>query len=364
VFYYLLRKLKKDNVLLYAQGLTFNTLLTLIPITGLLISLANLFIPQKTIINQFVVQLAKYLTAEATQKVVKVIIMLITKLEKFPLGKFSVLAYFLMSLGLLFELEEVLNVVFESTTKRSFAQRISFFWLCMTITPLLLFLPFSFYSYFGKLSKGFVFVFMVTFFFLMYIYFPAKKVAKKEALAGALFSGTLWIFSSFLYSIYIKYAVGYSRIYGSLAAIPLFLVWIFINWTIFLIGAELVVLLEKQVWKYPEAPPLSLVKLYILVKAAEAFKSGKSLELKVVTNQIKTDPLFVLKAVEELEKAGEIVVKNDTITLKKSPELVLITKALNLSFDEESLPEELRHLYQKLKNKAKDFFDLKLSSLC
>jgi len=366
LFKFLIR-IKNDEILLYAQGLAFNTLLTLIPILGLLISIANIFIPQKTIINQFVVQLAKYLTAEATQKVVKVIVALITKLETFPLGKFSIIAYFLMSLGLLFELEEVLNKIFQSSQKRTLVQRITFFWLCMTITPALLFLPFSFYSYFGKLSKGIVFILIALFFFLMYIYFPAKKVAKKEALLGAVFSTVLWGFSSYLYSIYIKYAIGYSKIYGSLAAVPLFLIWIFLNWTIFLIGAEIVVFLEEKGWKIEYWNlPVGITKLYLLYKIAEGFKNKRIVKIKDLVEDLKTSPIFVMSLLEDLEKKGYIYFRGKELLLTHAPEKMKVLELLEIpeSPQEEELPQPLVDLVAKLKKfQPKQPFALSLEDI-
>jgi len=366
LFKFLIR-IKNDEILLYAQGLAFNTLLTLIPILGLLISIANIFIPQKTIINQFVVQLAKYLTAEATQKVVKVIVALITKLETFPLGKFSIIAYFLMSLGLLFELEEVLNKIFQSSQKRTLVQRITFFWLCMTITPALLFLPFSFYSYFGKLSKGIVFILIALFFFLMYIYFPAKKVAKKEALLGAVFSTVLWGFSSYLYSIYIKYAIGYSKIYGSLAAVPLFLIWIFLNWTIFLIGAEIVVFLEEKGWKIEYWNlPVGITKLYLLYKIAEGFKNKRIVKIKDLVEDLKTSPIFVMSLLEDLEKKGYIYFRGKELLLTHTPEKMKVLELLEIpeSPQEEELPQPLVDLVARLKKlQPKQPFALSLEDI-
>jgi len=360
-----LKKLKNDEILLYAQGLTFTTLLTLIPILGLLISLAHIFIPQKALIDQFIIQIAKYLTSEATQKVINAILTIIKKLESFPLGKFSIITYFFMSLALLFQLEEVLNKIFESSKKRTFIQRLTFFWLCMTLTPGLFFLPFSFYSYLGKFSTIFIFSLVTLFFFLMYVYFPAKDVPKKEALIGAIFSTILWICSSYFYSIYIKYAINYSKIYGSLAAIPLFLIWIFINWTIFLMGAELVVFLEQKNWK---RTPLNLthpwLKVYVMYLIGKNFLKGIVLDLFSLAEKLNLSPILLESTLQELETAGLIVLKEENIYLAKPLEKIKIAELVDLSIASElNEPPELEEFFQKMQNLLNNFFKITLKDL-
>jgi len=192
----------------------------------------------------------------------------------------------------------------------------------VTITPALLFLPFSFYSYFGKLSKGLVLILILAFFFLIYIYFPAKKVAKREAFLGALFSTSLWVITSYLYSIYIKIAIGYSKIYGSLSAVPLFLIWVFLNWTIFLIGAELVAFLEMKLWLQKEDLPESVIKLLILYTTGKAFFEGKSKRLEELIKELKLSVSVVMKTIIQLEESGFIITKDDIVALAKAPEKI------------------------------------------
>ena len=143
----LIKSIKNDEIIIFAQALTFTTLITIIPLCGFIISLAQTFIPQEKIIDQAIFWLTQYLTPKAIEKIVNLLIELIQKLKEFPLGKFSIIAYFITSSALFFQLEDSLNKIFKSTKRRSFLQRISFYWFCITITPFLLFLPFSFHSF-------------------------------------------------------------------------------------------------------------------------------------------------------------------------------------------------------------------------
>ena len=99
----------------------------------------------------------------------------------------------------------------------------------------------------------FIFAVLTSFFSLLYFFaargsfFPrkAKKRSDKAPtgfishLAGASVASAGWIVYSFFYSVYLKYFTGSSHIYGSLAAVVVFMLWIYFCAVIFLFGAEI-----------------------------------------------------------------------------------------------------------------------------
>ncbi len=358
------KKIQKDEIFVFAQALTYTTLLTLIPVLGLIVSIAKSFIPQQKIIDEIFMNFTKYLTPQATSKIIKVITQLIDKLETFPLGKFSIIAYFFMSIGLLFQIEDALNKIFQSSKRRTFIQRITFYWLCMTLTPFLFLLPVIFHSYFGNLFTTSSVLLITVLFYLMYVYFPARKVSKKEALIGAVFSTILWVLTSYLFGLYVKYAVSLSKIYGSLIAFPLFLIWIFTNWLVFLIGAEIVILLEQKNWKSPVdyIPPVWL-KLYLLFIIGKAFKNEKVLNLNQLSQILNLPPSILEPPLEELEREGFISLAEENIFLTKPPEKIKISRLLKLDSYEILRVEELNLLYEKIKKYSQPFSGLTLEHL-
>jgi len=362
-----LKKLQKDDLLLCAQGLTFNTLLTLVPLLGLVLSISKIFIPRQKFVEQVFINIAQYLTPEATKKVMDTILELVKKLETFPLGKFSLIAYFIMGLGLLFQIEEILNRIFESSKRRNFIQRIIFFWVCITIVPFIFFMPVYSYFYLGKFSNFFILLILILafIFFLMYIYFPAKDVPKKEALIGAFFSTILWTLSSYLYSFYVKYAVGYSKVYGSLSAIPLFLVWLFVNWLVFLLGAELVVFLEQKIWKrIPIDHSYPYLKLYILYLLGKNFIEGKPCNIFEISEYLNVSPILLESLLQDLEKDGFVALRDEEVFFVKPLQKINITKVVGLNKFQEllKLPEG-DSFFQKISILTKNFSEITLEDL-
>ena len=360
-----LKKLQKDDLLLCTQGLTFNTLLTLVPLLGLVLSISKIFIPQQKFVEQVFINIAQYLTPEATKKVMDTILELVKKLETFPLGKFSLIGYFIMGLGLLFQIEEILNRIFESSKRRNFIQRIIFFWVCITIVPFIFFMPVYSYFYLGKFSNFFILLILAFIFFLMYIYFPAKDVPKKEALIGAFFSTILWTLSSYFYSFYVKYAVGYSKVYGSLSAIPLFLVWLFVNWLVFLLGAELVVFLEQKIWK---RIPIDLshpyLKLYILYLLGKNFIEGKPRNIFEISEYLNVSPILLESLLQDLEKDGFVALRDEEVFFVKPLQNINIAKVVGLNKFQEllKLPEG-ESFSQKISILTKNFSEITLEDL-
>lgn len=374
-FYYLFKKSLKDNLLLYAQGLTYNTLLTLIPILGLIISLGRSFLNEDMVIQQSFIFLANYLNADALITVMDRIVKLIENLKGLPLGRFSLLFYFLMSLGLLFQLEDVLNHIFLSFKRRTFKERVLFYWIVLSFAPFIFFLPLllqtSLKGYFNyKLVVYFLFLWL--FFYLLYIYFPARRVSKLAALKGALFTTLLWYLFSFLFGFYVKKAVAYSKLYGSLSVLPIFLLFLFLNWLIFLIGAEITYLLEKRFLKkkiIPFSYPGGLILLLSYI--GEKFYQGESVLLKDLERELPYSEENLLRAIKELVERNYIKVKDEEIFLKIPLEKI---KILDLLAEEDlkilfhtyilSKNKDLEDLYPKLEeilNKSlKDLISLKI----
>jgi membrane protein len=76
-------------------------------------------------------------------------------------------------------------------------------------------------------------------FTILYIIMPNTKVNFKAGLLGGVVAGTLYQIAQWAYISFQISAAKYNAIYGSFAALPLFLMWLQISWWIVLFGAEL-----------------------------------------------------------------------------------------------------------------------------
>ncbi|MCS7199494.1 MAG: YihY/virulence factor BrkB family protein [Caldimicrobium sp.] len=329
------QKLSKDEVLLYAQSLTYNSLLTIIPLLGVVISLSRVLLPEHYLIQQSFQLLVRYFTPEALISIMETIIKILDNLKKFPLGQFSLIVYFLMSLGLLLQIEDALNRIFVTPKKRTLKERILLYWITLTLSPFILLLPLLIQTSLKlgtKYHLPLYFGFLLLFFFLVYIYFPARKINKSSALKGAILTTLLWYLFSLLFSIYVKKAVAYSKIYGSFSVVPLFFIYLFLNWLNFLIGAEITYFLERKPWKKHFIDLSSPLRdLLVLLCLTKNFYSSKVNSLNNLYGTLPFPEEILLETLKNLERKGIILLKEEEIFFHRPPENINLREILNFT---------------------------------
>jgi membrane protein len=83
------------------------------------------------------------------------------------------------------------------------------------------------------------YILMSLLFIGMYVFMPNTHVKVKNAIIPGILSGIAMQVVQFVYIHSQIWVTGYNAIYGSFAALPLFMLWVQISWTICLFGAEL-----------------------------------------------------------------------------------------------------------------------------
>ena len=72
-----------------------------------------------------------------------------------------------------------------------------------------------------------------------YYVLPAKKVKIKSVIPGSIFFTIFWLIGSWLFSVYINNFGSYNKVYGSIAAFAILMVWLYFTSIIILIGGEI-----------------------------------------------------------------------------------------------------------------------------
>lgn len=165
-------------------------------------------------------------------------------------------AFFIMACVLLFcSIESGFNAIWRVRSSRRFWMKVSVFCTILFLSPLLIGLSVyisaalapagDYFHEFGLASAilerlaALAPSFLITWFafFLAYMIIPHARVVWRNALLGAFVAAILWEAAKLAFGAYVGHMVTYQRAYGSLAAIPIFMVWIFITWLIALFGA-------------------------------------------------------------------------------------------------------------------------------
>jgi len=200
------------------------------------------------------------------------------------LGTFGILGMVLAALGVLGSIEQSMNAIWQTSRGRALGRKIIDYMALMILLPISVnlalatsttlqstilysriqeILPIAMFGFFLKLLP--ILILILTF-VLLYRFIPNTRVEFIPALAGGIFGGISWYLVQILY---IKMQIGvakYNAIYGSFATLPLFFLWIYVAWVVFLLGAE--VAFAFQSWKQYQWEKL---KLSPVVRLAMAF---------------------------------------------------------------------------------------------
>ncbi len=82
-------------------------------------------------------------------------------------------------------------------------------------------------------------------FTLLYVLLPARRVPLKAAFYGGLFAALGFEIAKYGFGFYIRAVPTYQTVYGALAALPLFLVWVYVSWVVVLVGAAVTATLAE-----------------------------------------------------------------------------------------------------------------------
>jgi membrane protein len=85
-----------------------------------------------------------------------------------------------------------------------------------------------------------------TIFTLVYRFVPAQHVRWRLAFVGGLLAGVAFEVAKFGFRFYITHFPTYQAIYGALATLPLFLLWIYLSWVIVLVCAAVTATLSER----------------------------------------------------------------------------------------------------------------------
>ena len=212
------------------------------------------------------------------------------------------------AIGLVVSLERAFNRIYRAPQGRPWHLRIMIYWGVITLGPVLLAVSFyltnQVFSYAREISGVGWLVGMLPPFaslalswlllLLLYSLMPNVKVQLQAALIGSLTAAVLWELSKWGFGFYMSQAVGYSKLYGSLGLLPLFLLWMYTTWLIILFGLEISYISQtiedvrylrvrpKEETSSAVTPPAAI--LAVAAALGRAFDRGESLAISQLTS--------------------------------------------------------------------------------
>jgi membrane protein len=248
----------EDRCLLRASSLTFYTLLSIVPVAAMFFGVAKGFgferRLEKELFDRFSGQ------EEVLSQVISFSNSLLEQTQGGLIAGIGLLVLFWSVLKVLGHIEMALNDIWGIKESRSWGRKFSDYLAIMLISPILVLMSGSatvfiktqveqitqkvallgvFSPLISFLLKFTPYVLIWALFTILYIIMPNTRVNFKAGLLGGVVAGTLYQIAQWGYISFQIGAAKYNAIYGSFAALPLFLMWLQISWWIVLFGAEL-----------------------------------------------------------------------------------------------------------------------------
>lgn len=249
-----------DRCLLRASSLTYTTILSIVPLMAVSLSWFSRMKLSQEEVQTF---LSRYLFPNAA-----LFRTIQDNIDKFSsnaaaLSTVGTLGIFVIAFSMINTMEKSLNEIWHVTKKRSLWDKVSSFWMALTLAPILiglsLFMTAKLKSLpvvgtllaYPLIKASLVylipFLMILLAFFMLYKLLPFAGVRSRSAFGGAAIGALLFMILKWGFGLYVTHFTAYSKIYGALAAIPAFLLYLFLIWIIVLLGAEF-----SYVLQYPE----------------------------------------------------------------------------------------------------------------
>ena len=327
----------QHEILVRSAALTFYTLMSLVPIAAMVFGIAKGF-GLETRLNEYLYgKFPQY--SVLIDQIIDFANALLQRTKGGLIASVGLVVLFWSVLKVFGNIENAFNNIWEVHRSRSFARKFSDYTTVVVVTPILGVISSGIgvqlqsqlqhftSSTVVQILLGFVSVVMIWLMFaFVYLVMPNTKVKLRNAAIAGVIAGTAFQIFQLAY-IYIQSRLtSYNAIYGSFAAVPLFLIWMQSSWQIVLFGAELSFAYQNiQKFEYEkQAREMSyeyhkkalVVVMYQIVNHFINKSGGVSSE--TIAGALNLPLRVVRDAIYDLEKVGliaSIVSKEEKVNL-------------------------------------------------
>ena len=331
------RGFMRDNCQKTASVLTYYSLLNVVPVVAVAFAMAKGFGLEKLIEKQ-ILQMAEKANwqADITTQIISFSHNLLNQAKGGLIAGVGIVLLLWTVISIMGKIEESLNEIWEIKKPRTLIRKFSDYMAMMVLGPVLLIISSSAtilvasqvkvivnkIAVLGVFSKViFLLLNLLPYasiwvlFTMLYLIMPNTKIPIRSAILGGVAAGTI---AQIVQWIYIKFQIGvasYGAIYGSFAALPLFLGMLQMSWMIVLFGAEIAYANEhyETFGFHPDYSQISvsskkLLMLRIFHLLTKKFSLGeKPLSAHQIAHTLEIPVRLVQQLLHELSDVGLVV---------------------------------------------------------
>lgn len=247
----------EGQLTLRAMSLVYTTLLSIVPILAISFSVLKAFGVHNEVVEPFLQKFLAPLGAKGAE-ITSRIIGFVENMKVGVLGSIGLGMLFYTVVSVIQKVEKSFNAIWRIRKTRSLARRFSDYISVMIIGPVLIFSAIGitatvmsntfiqmilsiepFGSLFNILIKLLPYIIVCGAFTFIYMFIPNTKVHFKSAVTGGVLAGILWETAGWAFASFIVSSAKYAAIYSGFAILIMFMIWIYLNWLILLVGAQI-----------------------------------------------------------------------------------------------------------------------------
>ena len=239
---------QEDRCLEEAASLSYTSLLAMVPLLAVIFGVISIF----PVFSQFSGKLQTFIFSNfmpaAGEQIEPYLDSFLSSVSSLTLP--GTITLIITALLLMFRIEVAFNRIWRVDRARTLTNRIVMYWAVLTLGPIMIGAAIALSAQNIIQTLGIeegitqawhnAGIFLLTWlvFTMMFVLVPNRRVQFRDAVVGAFLSTVLFEIAKWGFVGYVSNA-NYSKIYGALATVPIFLFWLYIVWTVVLFGASL-----------------------------------------------------------------------------------------------------------------------------
>jgi len=359
--WFVVRRFSEERVPQAAASMTFTTLLALVPVLTVMVAVASIFPVFDRWSDSFVSFVNQTIVPQGADMVFDYIDAFRDQANR--LTAIGSVMLVVTSLMLIRTIDNAFNRIWRVNTQRPWMMQFLVYWALLTFGPLSLGVGISFMvgsvqdsvlssgaqQWTDALKTAARLAFMTVLLWGLYRFVPNRFVPARQAFVGALITAFCLETARFLFTWYMGNFDGYRSIYGAFAAVPFFLLWLNLLWTLLLGGA---VLTSSLSYWQGEAFRRGfdsrgrfddVLKILLLLDAAQ--KEGRTLSVQEFRRHINMGYDELGELLEKLARYGYIYSGKQGWVLKTGADSIELDELFKL-FVYRPLPVERDHVNQ------------------
>lgn len=306
-----------------AGSLTFTTLLSIVPLFAVALALFAAFPLFSEFREALVAYMQKTLPGQISDTVLRYVNEFASKATR--LTAFGLIFLAFTAVSMIMTVDRALNDIWRIREQRPLTQRVLIYWAIITLGPILVGASLTASSYLWSQSaeaikqmpgllislldyapvmiSGFAYA-------ALYVFVPNRYVAWRDALIGGFVAAVLAEILKSGFGQFVSRG-SVNSIYGAFAALPIFLLWMFLSWYVLLFGAAIAATLSGlRVTRFADetrAGDRFVTAVAALRMLLEAQRSdGQGVAALTLARRLRSDPIEIEHLLADLEELGYV----------------------------------------------------------